>query len=91
MNNFALCSHYDSVFCQQSTTNQHQHHLHVLTSSTHYGLNTTKRYNMYSVPCLFATLRLLFSLAQDLKTKGDVFTKLILAVDLKIFRELTYR
>ena len=39
---------------------------------------------LYYVPCLFTTFQHLFSLAPDLKTKGDVSTKLKLAVDFNI-------
>ena len=84
LNNFAVCSHYNSDFCQLSTTTTNQHHFHVLIDSTHDALDTTKRYKLYSVPCLFTTFQHLFSLAPDLKTKGDVFTKLKLAVDFNI-------
>ena len=79
-----MCSHYISDFCQLSTTTTNQHHFHVLIDSSHDALNTTKRYKLYSVPCLFTTFQHLFSLAPDVKTKGDVFTKLKLEVDFNI-------
>ena len=78
-----MCSPYNSDFCQLSTTTN-QHHFHVLIDSTHDALDTTKRYKLYSVPCLFTTIQHFFSLAPDSKTKGDVFTKLKLAVDFNI-------
>ena len=76
-----------SDFCQLSTTNhrqhKHQHHLDILKDSALDAPDTNKQYKFYFVPCLFTIFRHLFSLAPDLETKGDVFTKLKLAVDLK--------
>ena len=82
LNNFAVCSHYNTDFCQLSTTNQH--HFLVLVDPTHDALETTERNKIFFVPCLFTTFRHLFSMALDLKAKGDMFMKLELAVDFNI-------
>ena len=83
LSNFAGCSYYNSDFRQLPKTAT-KHHFHVLIDSTQDALDTTKRYKLYYVTCLFTTFKHLLSVAPDLKTKDDVSTKLKLAVDFKI-------
>ena len=87
--NFAVCFHFDSEFCQLTTTTS-TNHFHVLidtseAATTHNDI--FKRNKAFPVSCLFTTFRYLFSSAVDLETKGDVFFKLKLAVDFNIKNE----
>ena len=86
---FAVCSHFDSEFCQLTTTTS-TNHFHVLIDTTEAATNYDdifKRIKAFPVSCLFTTFRYLFSSAVDLETKGDVFFKLKLAVDFNIKNE----
>ena len=87
--NFAVRSHFDSEFCQLTTTTS-TNHFHVLIDTseavTTYN-DIFKRNKAFPVSCLFTTFRYLFSSAVDLETKGDVFFKLKLAVDFNIKNE----
>ena len=88
MKTFAVCSHFDSAFCQlTTTTTKSSNHFHVLIDTSE--AETTydeffKRNKAFPVSCLFNTFRYLFSSATDWETKGDVFSKLNLAVDFNI-------
>ena len=82
-----MCSHFDSAFCQLTTTTKSINQFHVLIDTSE--ATTTyddifKRNKAFPVFCPFTTFRYLFSSATDLETKGDVFFKLILAVDFNI-------
>ena len=76
--NFAVCSHFDSEFCQLTTTTS-TNHFHVLIDTSEAATTYNdifKRNKAFPVSCLFTTFRYLFSSAVDMETKGDVFFKL---------------
>ena len=54
LNNFAVCSLYNSIFRQLSKTNQHpqQHRSHVQKDSVQDASDIIKRYKLVSVICL---------------------------------------
>ena len=91
MKNFAVCSHFDSTFCQlTTTTTKSTNHFHVLRDTSEAATTYNdifKRNKAFPVSCLFTTFRCLFSSAVDLETKDDVFFKLKLAVDFNIKNE----
>ena len=74
-NNYAVCPHFESEFCQLPTN-----HFHVLIESD-IDVETMKPIKILAVPCLFTTFRHLFSTSTSLEFKGDTFSKLQLAVD----------
>ena len=76
-NNYAVCPHFESEFCQLPTN-----HFHVLIESA-IDVETMKPIKIFAVPCLFTTFRHLFSTSTSLEFKGDTFSKLQLAVDFK--------
>ena len=88
---FAVCSHFDSAFCKfLTTTIKSTNHFHVLVDTSE--AETTydeifKRNKAFPVSCFFTTFRYLFSSATGWETKGDVFSKLNLAVDFNIKNE----
>ena len=77
---FAVCSHFDSAFCQlTTTTTKSTNHFHVLIDTSEAATpydDIFKQNKPFPVSCLFTTFRYLFSSATDLETKGDVFFKL---------------
>ena len=88
--NFAVCSHFDSAFCQLTTTTKSTNHIHVLIDTSETATtydDIFKRNKTFPVSCLFTSFRYLFSSVTDLETKGDVFFKLKLAVDFTIKNE----
>ena len=64
-----------SEICQLPTN-----HLHVLIESA-IGVQTMKTIKIFTVPCLFTTLRQILSTSTSLESKGDTFSKLQLDVD----------
>ena len=87
---FALCSHFDSAFCQLTATTKYTNHFHVLidTSEAATSYNDIfKRNKAFPVSCLFTFFRYLFSSAAYLETEGDVFFELKIAVDFNIKNE----
>ena len=74
-NNYAVCPHFESDFCQLPTN-----HFHVLIESA-IDVETMKPIKTLTVPCLFTTFRHLFSTSTSLEFKGDTFSRLQLAVD----------
>ena len=85
-----MYSHFDSAFCQLTTTTKSTNHFHVLIDTSETATtydDIFKRSKAFPVSCLFTTFRYLFSSATDLETKGDVFFKLKLAVDFNIKNE----
>ena len=75
LNNYAVCPHFESEFCQIATN-----HFHLLIDSST-DIGCTKQNKSFAVPCLFTTFKHLFSNSSKLETNGEVFTKLKLAVD----------
>ena len=75
LNNYAVCPHFESDFCQIATN-----HFHLLIDSST-DIGCTKQNKSFAVPCLFTTFKHLFSNSSKLETNGEVFTKLKLAVD----------
>ena len=77
---FAVYSHFESAFCQLTTTSSNNSHVLIDTSeaATTYD-DIFKRNKAFPVSCLFTSFRLLFSSATDLDTKGDVLFKFKLA------------
>ena len=85
-----MCSHFDSAFCQLTTTTKYTNHFHVLIDTSEAATSYDdifKRNKAFPVSCLFTSFRCLFSSATDLETKGDVFFKLKIAVDFNIKNE----
>ena len=74
-NNYAVCLHFESEFCQIPTN-----HFHVLIESA-IDVETMKQIKTFAVPCLITTCRNLFSTSTSLEFKGDTFSKSPLAVD----------
>ena len=75
-NNYAMCPHYESEFCQLPT-NQFQ----VLIESA-IDVETMKPIKTFAVPCLCTTFRYLFSTSTVLEIKGETFSKLQLPLTL---------
>ena len=76
-NNYAVCPHFDSEFCQLATN-----HFHLIDTYSTIELNETlKQIKIYAVPCLLSTFKHLFSTSTKLETNGDVFSKLKLAIE----------
>ena len=75
LNNFAVCPHFVSEFCQLPTK-----HFHVVIDSA-IGVETKKPSETFAAPCLFTTFRHSFSTSTSLEFKGDTFSKLQRAVD----------
>ena len=79
MKTFAVCSHFDSAFCQLTTTTKSTNHFHVLIDTSEAATtydDIFKRNKAFPVSCLFTTFRYLFSSSKDLETKGDAFLEL---------------
>ena len=74
-NNYAVCPHFESEFCQLPTN-----HFYVLIESA-IDVETMKPIKIFAVHCLFTTFRHLFSTSTSLEFKGGTFSKLQLAVD----------
>ena len=62
-NNYAVCPHFESEFCQLPTN-----HFHVLIESA-IDVETMKPIKTFAVPCLFTTFRHLFSTSTSLELK----------------------
>ena len=62
-NNYAVCPHFESEFCQLPTN-----HFHVLIESA-ILVETMKPIKTFAVPCLFTTFRHLFSTSTSLELK----------------------
>ena len=75
LNNYAVCPHFESEFCQIATN-----HFHLLIDSST-DIGCTKKNKSFAVLCLFTTFKHLFSNSSKLEMNGEVFTKLKLAVD----------
>ena len=77
---FAVCSHFDSAFCQLTATTINHFYVLIDTSeaATTYD-DVFKRNKAFPVSCLLTTFRFLFSSATDLDTKGDALFKFKLA------------
>ena len=56
-------------------------HYHVLIDTTTFENKTLKRYQSFPVPCVYTAFNFLFWTAPNLETNGDVFSKLILAIE----------
>ena len=69
--------HFESVHCDYNSTN----HYHVLIDVSEFSADFLKQTKPCSVPCLFTTFKYLFSSSDTLEAKGDVFQKLLLAVE----------
>ena len=76
-NNYAVCPHFESEFCQLPTN-----HFHVLIESAS-DVETMKPIKIFAVRCLITTFRRLFSTSASLEFKGNTFSKSQLAVDFK--------
>ena len=77
LKNFAFCMHFESIHCDYNPTN----HYHVLIDVAEFSADFLKQTKPCSVPCLFTTFKYLFSCSDTLEAKGDVFQKLLLAVE----------
>ena len=77
LKNFAFCMHFENVHCDCNPTN----HYHVLIDVSEFSADFLKQTKPCSVPCLFTTFNYLFSSSDILEAKGDVFQKLLLAVE----------
>ena len=75
-NFYAVCAHIDSEFCNLVNS-----HYHVLIDTTTFENETLKRYQSFPVPCVYTAFKFLFCTAPNLKTKEDVFSNLILAIE----------
>ena len=75
-NFYAVCAHFDSEFCNLVNS-----HYHVLIDTTTFENETVKRYQSFPVPCVYTAFKFLFWTAPNLKSDGDVFTKLKLAIE----------
>ena len=74
---FAFCMHFESVHWDYNPTN----HYRVLIDVSEFSADFLKQTKPCSVPCLFTTFKYLFSSSDTLEAKGDVFQKLLLAVE----------
>ena len=77
LKNFAFCMHFESIHCDYSPTN----HYHVLIDVSEFSADFLKQTKPCSVPCLFTIFKYLFSSSDTLEAEGDVFQKLLLAVE----------
>ena len=71
-----MCAHFDSEFCNLVNS-----HYHVLIDTNTFENETLKRYQSFPVPCVYTAFKFLFWTAPNLETNGDVFSKLILAIE----------
>ena len=77
LNNYAVCPHFESEFCQLPTN-----HFHVLIDSA-IDVETIKpTIHFFVVLCVFTTFRYLFSTSTSVEFIGDTFSKLQLALTL---------
>ena len=83
-NFYAVCAHFDFEFC-----NLVKSHYHVLIDTTPFENDTLKGYQSYHVPCVYIAIKFLFCTAPSLETNGDVFSKLILAIEFNFSAEKT--
>ena len=75
-NFYAVCGNFDSEFC-----NLFNSHYHVLIDTTTFENKTLKRYQSFPVPCVYTAFKFWFCTALILETNGEVFSKLILAIE----------
>ena len=75
-NFYALCAYFDSEFFNLVNS-----HYHVLIDTTTFENETLKRYQSFPVPCVYTAFNFLFLTAPILETNGDVYSKLILAIE----------
>ena len=83
---YAVYAHFDSEFCNLLNS-----HYHVLIDTTTFENETLKRYQSFPVPCVYTAFKFLFWTAPNLETKGDVFSKLKLAIEFNSSAEKTIR
>ena len=75
-NFYAVCAHFDSEFCNLVCS-----HYHVLIDTITFENDTLERYQIFLVPGVYTAFKFLFWTAQNLETNGDVFSKLMLAIE----------
>ena len=76
--NFALCAHFENLFCTLKTNH---HHVLVDTSDVTKSSDKSKLKKSYTVPCLYITFKILFASSNTLELNGEIFQKLVLAVE----------
>ena len=78
VNNYAVCVHFENPFCTLKTN-----HYHVLvdTSDGTKSSDKSKFKKSYTVPCLYTTFKILFANSNTLELNGEIFQKLVLAVE----------
>ena len=81
---YAVCAHFDSEFCNLVNS-----YYHVLIDTTTFEHESLKRYQSFSVPCVYTAFKFLFWTAPNLETNGDVFSKLKLATEFNSYAENT--
>ena len=72
---YAVCSYFESKFCQLQTN-----HFHILIESA-IDVETLKPIKTFGVHSLFSTFRKIFSTTTSVEFNGDTFSKLQLAID----------
>ena len=72
----AVCAHFYSELCNLVNS-----YYHVLIDTTTFENKTLKRYQSFPVPCVYTAFKFMFWTAPNLETNGDVFSKLILAIE----------
>ena len=77
LKNFAFCMHFESIHCDYNPTN----HYHVFIDVSEFAADLLKQTKPCSVASLFTTFKYLFSSSDILEAKGEVFQKLLLAVE----------
>ena len=75
--NYAVCMHFENGLFEVLPSN----HYHVLFDVSDVSTEILKRKKLYSVPCLYTTFKTFFSNGATVKTTGEIFKKLKLAVE----------
>ena len=75
-NFYAVCAHFDSEICNLVNSQYH-----VLIDTTTFENETLKRYQSFPVPCVYTAFKFLLWIAPNLENNGDVFSRLILAIE----------
>ena len=75
---YAVCVHFENPFCTLKTN-----HYQVLvdTSDVTKSSDKSKIKKSYTVPCLYTTFKILFANSNTLELNGEIFQKLVLAVE----------
>ena len=78
LKNYAVCGHFENPFCTLKTN---LYHVLVDTSDVTNSSDKSKFKKSYTVPCLYTTFKILFANSNTLELNGEVFQKLVLAVE----------